>query len=88
MNQLEILENIMKNNLTSQDKPNAGKPGCGEIVKDYSLPDYLLVSTVLTVDYPVPAIASSIRQEEGIGGNIPEGGRVNNLLGRCVGFLF
>ena len=64
----------MKSNLTFQDKPNAGKPGCGEIVTDYSLPDYLLVSTVLTVDYPVPAIASSIRQEEGRGWNIPEGG--------------
>ena len=64
------LENEMKHNLTSQDKPPAAKHEGGQIVSDYSLPDYLLVSTVLTEDYPVPAIATNIRQEEGQGWNI------------------
>ena len=72
-NQLEILENKMKNNLTSQNKPIAAKPGSVQIVPDYSsspFPDNLLLSTVLTEDYPVPAIATGIRQEEGQGWNI------------------
>ena len=69
--QLEMLENEAKNNSTSQDKPIAALPGSVEIVGDYSLPDYLLVSTVLTDDYAVPAIATGIRQEEGEGWNIP-----------------
>ena len=69
-NQLEILENEMKNNLTAQDEPIAAKLGSVEIVPNYSLPDYLLVSTVLTEDYPVPATTTSIRQEEGQGWNI------------------
>ena len=43
----------------------------GHIVPGNSLPDYLLLTTVLTQDYPVPAIATSVRQEEGQGWNIP-----------------
>ena len=61
----------MKNNLTSQDTSIAAQPGSGQIVPEYSLPDYLLVTTVMTEDYPVPAIATSVRQEEGQGWNIP-----------------
>ena len=48
----------MKKNLTYQNKP-----GSGEIALD--LPSYLLGSTVLTEDYQVLDIATSIRQEEG-----------------------
>ena len=69
--QLEMLENETKNNSTSQDKPIGAKPGKVEIVPDYSLPDYLLVSTVMTEDYPVPAISTTIKQEERQGWNIP-----------------
>ena len=66
-NQLKTLENEMKGSLISQDRAIAAKTGSGQIVPECSpspLPDYLLLSTVLTEDYPVPAIATSIRQEE------------------------
>ena len=64
----------MKNNWTSKNKPIAAKLESVETVREYPpspLPDYLLVSTVLTEDYPVPAIATNIRKEEGQGWNIP-----------------
>ena len=61
----------MKNNLTTQDTPIAAKPESGQIVPEYSLPDYLLVTTVLTEDYPVPATDTSKMQEDGQGWNIP-----------------
>ena len=63
----------MKNNWTSKNKPIAAKLESVEIVGEYPsspLPDYLLVTTVLTEDYYVPAIANSKRQEEGQGWNI------------------
>ena len=61
----------MKNNWTSKNKPIAAKLESGQIVPENSLPDYILVTTVLTEDYSVPAIATSIKQEEGQGWNIP-----------------